>query len=105
MLERAREGLARAERLHPDRRRSAANLLHYLALRRRELRPLQERLAALGLSSLGRSEPHALANVDAVLRALCALAGRPFLPSPVGCSAPRYAEGSDVLARQAHDLL
>jgi pyruvate kinase len=35
---------------------SALNLAHYLALRRRDVRPLQRRLMALGLSSLGRSE-------------------------------------------------
>ncbi len=51
-------------------KRSARNLLHYLALRRRDIRPLQERLARFGLSSLGRSESHVLANLDAVLRAL-----------------------------------
>jgi pyruvate kinase len=48
-------------------RASARNLLHYLALRRHDLRPLQEQLASLGLSSLGRAESQALATVDAVL--------------------------------------
>ena len=33
---------------------SAVNLAHYLSLRRIDLRPLQARLAACGLSSLGR---------------------------------------------------
>ena len=46
---------------------SARNLLHYLALRRRDLRPLQGQLASLGLSSLGRAESQALANVEAIL--------------------------------------
>ena len=32
---------------------SALNLAHYLALRRRDLRPLQRPLTALGLSSVG----------------------------------------------------
>ena len=35
---------------------SALNLAHYLAFRSRDLRPLQRRLMALGLSSLGRAE-------------------------------------------------
>ncbi|MGZ5537796.1 MAG: pyruvate kinase, partial [Chthoniobacterales bacterium] len=39
-------------------RKSARNLIHYLALRRHDLRELQEQLAALGLSSLGRTESH-----------------------------------------------
>ena len=33
---------------------SARNLLHYLAVRRHDIRKLQENLSALGLSSLGR---------------------------------------------------
>src|SRR5688572_14927613 len=52
----------------PDAHRgSARNLVHYLALRKRDLRLLQDQLAALGLSSLGRAESQALANVQAVL--------------------------------------
>src|ERR687898_793440 len=62
--------------LHPMYRESARNLLHYVALRRHDLRQLQGRLAALGLSSLGRAEAHALGAVDAVLRVLRRLAGR-----------------------------
>lgn len=56
--------------VHVNYTQSARNLLHYLALRRRDLRPLQQRLAALGLSSLGRAESHVLATVDAVLDTL-----------------------------------
>lgn len=37
-------------------RQSAKNLVHYVALRQRDLRELQARLAQRGLSSLGRSE-------------------------------------------------
>jgi len=56
--------------LPPDRRSSAENLLHYLVLRSHDLRPLQDRLARLGLSSLGRAEPHVLATIEAVLHNL-----------------------------------
>lgn len=62
-------------RLHPNHRHSARNLIHYLALRRHDLRALQGKLAELGLSSLGRAESHVLANVEAVLWALCQLQG------------------------------
>ena len=62
--------------VHHNQRASARNLLHYLALRGRDLRPLQGRLSAAGLSSLGRAESHVLAAVDAVLYALRQLAGR-----------------------------
>ncbi len=54
---------------------SARNLVHYLELRRVDLRPLQEKLARLGISSLGRSESHVLANVDKALGILHRLAG------------------------------
>ncbi|GAA4197554.1 pyruvate kinase [Microbacterium oryzae] len=58
----------RIERVHPHHREGARNLLHYLALREHDLRPLQERLSTLGLSSLGRMEGDVLRNLDAVLR-------------------------------------
>ncbi|MCX5691607.1 MAG: pyruvate kinase [Planctomycetota bacterium] len=53
----------------------ARNLLHYLALRREDLRSLQAQLSELGLSSLGRSESHVLANLGAVARCLRGLTG------------------------------
>ncbi|MBU1775331.1 MAG: pyruvate kinase, partial [Gammaproteobacteria bacterium] len=59
----------------PGYRASAGNLLHYLALRQSDIRALQQDLALLGLSRLGRSEAHALSSIDAVLEAACALAG------------------------------
>ena len=54
------------------------NLAHYLALRHIDLRPLQRRLMALGLSSLGRLEGRVLETLDAVIAALTALAGPGF---------------------------
>lgn len=75
--------LAHETRLSPalhavprNRLPSALNLTHYLAMRRFDLRALQERLATLGLSSLGRSETHVLAALDKVLGILHQLAGR-----------------------------
>ena len=49
---------------------SALNLAHYLALRRRDLRPLQDRLAHAGLSSFGHGEANVLANLNRVIRLL-----------------------------------
>jgi pyruvate kinase len=63
------------QHVHPQHRESARNLLHYLALRSRDLRPLQARLAAAGLSSLGRAESHVLAAVESVLSVLRGLSG------------------------------
>ena len=62
----AREGAATLRLWTPVLRRraftpAATNLACYLALRRRDIRRLQEGLSALGLSSLGRSEAGVLA--------------------------------------------
>jgi len=57
----------------PKHQLSATNLAHYLGLRKRDVRPLQLELAALGLSSLGRSEGHVR---DTLLRLNGWLAGQ-----------------------------
>jgi len=62
---------------------SAANLSNYLALRHHDLRILQRRLMAVGLSSLGRLESRVIPTLEAVatnLAALCGLPPRPHLP-------------------------
>ncbi|MCS6773609.1 MAG: pyruvate kinase [Anaerolineae bacterium] len=66
----------------PPYQASARNLVHYLALRQRDIRDLQNGLAALGLSSLGRSEAHTLHTIEGVLAALHCMAGREFVPDP-----------------------
>jgi pyruvate kinase len=70
MLELERHAAPVLQRMDPVHRDSARNLVHYLVLRRQDLRQLQERLAALGLSSLGRAESHVLASLSAVLERL-----------------------------------
>lgn len=87
----------------PDRDASARNLLQYLALRGHDLREVQEPLVALGLSSLGRSEGHVQATIDAVLDALGALARNP----PASKSEPPigFAHSREVLARRTATLL
>src|SRR5690349_3040128 len=54
---------------------SARNLAAYLALRRRDLRPLQAALMPWGLSSLGRLESRVEPTLDAVLATLVLLEG------------------------------
>lgn len=56
--------------IHRDRIASARNLVHYLALRRHDIRDLQKKLARFGLSSLGRAESHALSAIDTLLTVL-----------------------------------
>jgi pyruvate kinase len=74
------ESRAALMRVRPRHYKSAENLLHYIALRSRDLRPLQLRLACVGLSSLGRAESHVLAAVDAVLAVLHRARGRAWQP-------------------------
>ncbi len=57
-------------RVHPQQKHSATNLIHYLALRREDLRPLQDDLHDAGLSSLASSESHILRQMQAVLQRL-----------------------------------
>ena len=76
---------------------SAHNLACYIALRRRDLRPLQRALAPFGLSSLGRLEGRVLTNLDAVANALTALAGQ-YVADDAFLDADAYAEGERRLA-------
>lgn len=59
----------------PEYADSARNLVHYMALREDDIRELQESLAVLGLSSLGRAERNVMASLRAVQIALQTLAG------------------------------
>jgi pyruvate kinase len=84
-------------------RPSAVNLVHYLTMRQIDLVPLQDRLAWMGVSSLGRSESHVLANVDKALGILHRIAGRAWTPlcqdEPAG-----YTRGAALLAQHAQAL-
>jgi len=91
--------------VHPVYRDSARNLLHYLALRRQDIRPLQLRLAAAGLSSLGRAESSVLATVDAVIEVLHRLTGRPRRGVPVEGADVDFAKGQSLLAEHSEALL
>ncbi len=66
--------------VNPEFLQSAANLAAYIGLRRHDLRELQNDLAALGLSSLGRCEGHVLATLNAVIQALKRMQGEPVTP-------------------------
>ncbi|MBW2494127.1 MAG: hypothetical protein JRE43_05200, partial [Deltaproteobacteria bacterium] len=75
---------AELKEVHPDFVASARNLLHYVALRQFDIGELQERLAELGLSSLGRAEHHVLASIHAVQRALLRLYSDETVDSDTG---------------------
>lgn len=92
--------------LVPDcRRGSARNLLHYLALRGRDIRHLQESLADLGLSSLGRAEGHVQYNIQVLLKHLNHLI-RHTWQVPTGIQpAISPTEAHRLLERRAETLL
>jgi pyruvate kinase len=91
------------DEIHPNWQDSARNLLHYLALRRHDLRPLQLRLAGLGLSSLGRAESHVLATVDAVLGVLNLMADS-HCQAPSPAAVVGFAQGPQLLAEHTDAL-
>ncbi len=54
------------ENLHPEQYHAARNLLHYLALRKEDVRSLQNMLHTHGLSSLSSSESHIHRQLQAI---------------------------------------
>jgi pyruvate kinase len=78
--------------------KSACNLAHYLVLREEDRRPLQERLARYGLSSLGRGESHVLGTIDAIIRVLMSATGQTMvMMMSEACHAPAFDEGNELL--------
>jgi pyruvate kinase len=67
----------------PGTEASLRNMAHYLALRSHDLTELQDELAPLGLSTLGRSESRVLPTLDAVLASLRAIAGETSATFPL----------------------
>ena len=84
---------------------SASNLAAYLAFRQRDLRSIQLALAVLGVSSLGRSEAHVLATLDAVIATLAAIEGRKHRNLAPRPSMGRFTSGSRLLKARAQELL
>lgn len=89
----------------PTFRQSARNLAHYLAVRRHDIRELQQELGKLGLSSLGRMEAHVMAALDAVQEALCLLQGQPVPDNLNRASQITFDIGHALLAENAVAVL
>ncbi len=92
-------------KIHPSYELSARNLLHYLALRSRDLRALQTQLSHLGLSSLGRCEAHAMASIDALANIVARLSGDGALASAPRSKCVGIGQGDRILERHADALL
>jgi len=89
----------------PSMRESAYNLVHYLAVRRHDVRELQDELARLGLSSLGRMEAHVMASLLAVLEVLFTLRNQP-VPAEIASPPPiMFDTGDALLAEHANAIL
>jgi pyruvate kinase len=95
----------RLKPVRPEHLASAHNLLHYVCLRRQDLRELQEQLAELGLSSLGRSEPHVLSTLTAVSAMLSAAASRRRLRHDTPSEAPDFHSSRHLAERNDRALL
>ncbi len=104
MLELETAALADRGDLHHSHGESAKNLLHYLALRRHDLRHIQQQLSAHGLSSLGRAESHVRANVDAIEGVLRRLSNNDHEP-PQSNGALSYESGLGMLEKHTQKLL
>jgi pyruvate kinase len=91
--------------LHQEYQRSARNLVHYLALRRHDLRSLQADLVGLGLSSLGRTESHVLSSIQRVIQVLNVLLGRTQRKGLVYDAPVEIGKGGELLDRHTRALL
>ena len=99
------EFAAELEAAAPSMRESAYNLVHYLAVRRHDVRELQDQLTRLGLSSLGRMEAHVMASLQAVLEVLCTLRDQP-VPAAIAEAPPvTFKTGNALLAAHADAIL
>jgi pyruvate kinase len=96
---------AELELVASSMRESAFNLVHYLAVRRHDVRELQDELARLGLSSLGRMEAHVMASLQAVLRVLHTLRGEPVSADVVEAPPITFDTGAALLAEHTNAIL
>jgi pyruvate kinase len=86
---------------------SVRNLASYLALRLHDVSDLQPSLAAHGLSTLGRSEAHVMASLDALCATLAHIAGKQvekYPPANLMASSDRALHDARILFF-GHDVI
>jgi pyruvate kinase len=91
--------------VHLANLQSARNLIHYVSLRRHDIRELQEDLGRLALSSLGRLESHVIATLDALLALLYRIAGKEWHGRPIEETFAEFDSGSALLETHAVESL
>jgi pyruvate kinase len=84
---------------------SARNLVHYLSLRRHDIRELQEDLGRLALSSLGRLESHVIATLDALLALLHKIARKNWHGRAIEETFAEFDSGSVLLEKHTVESL
>jgi pyruvate kinase len=104
MMELEAETLDQFSKIQPFYRQSARNLIHYLALRRHDIRGLQDDLASLALSSLGRAESHVKLTLEMLLCVLQQLAGKRAI-SLQGAETMSLADWNALLSRHTEACL
>jgi pyruvate kinase len=91
--------------VHPSYRASARNLVHYVALRRYDVRKAQRVLASAGLASLGHCESAVLAVLNAVISLLRPLAGLPLRSNGEFKPPVAVEQAREILRRHTEALL
>ena len=93
------------DRVYLGNLQSARNLVHYVSLRRHDIRELQEDLGRLALSSLGRLESHVIATLDALLALLHKIAGRDWPERAIEETFAEFDSGSALLEKHTVESL
>ena len=93
------------DHVHLANLQSARNLVHYMSLRRHDIRELQEDLGRLALSSLGRLESHVTATLDALLALLYRIAGKEWHGRAIEETFAEFDSGSVLLEKHTAESL
>lgn len=93
------------DHVNSENLQSARNLVHYLGLRRHDIRELQEDLGRLALSSLGRLASHVIATLDALMALLHKLAGKNWTGRAIEQTFAEFDSGSVLLEKHTVESL
>ena len=93
------------DRVYSGNLQSARNLVHYLSLRRHDIRELQEDLGRLALSSLGRLESHVMATLDALSALLYKIAAKEWHGRAIEETFAEYDSCSALLEKHTVESL
>ena len=86
-----------------ERKISACNLLHYLGIRRHDLRPIQKDLASLAISSQSHAEAYTLNNLQKIKRLIKSLLQLNHSPEII--DALDHDKSAEIIGHNASELL